>query len=153
MDCNAVFNILTRGPFPSGAPEDQQVERHLETCHDCWRLAEALRPAADLFHESISPAESRTLPGYWGDATPPGVLVAQIAHNAAQPPYRTTRKTNTNPQSGPQAPSAVTLHAAMGRTPAIVHEHRTNNGRELLRIVTFVGLVMVATVGVNWFLS
>jgi hypothetical protein len=58
--------VLTRGPFPSGAPEDWQVQQHLEGCPDCWQLAEALRPAGDVFHEAISPSEGRDLPGYWG---------------------------------------------------------------------------------------
>lgn len=58
--------VLTRGPFPSGAPEDWQVQQHIEGCPDCWQLAEALRPAGDVFHEAISPSEGRDLPGYWG---------------------------------------------------------------------------------------
>jgi hypothetical protein len=62
--------ILTRGPFPTGEPWDELVEAHLETCGDCWRLAEALRPALEVFQESVPPAESRDLPGYWGDARP-----------------------------------------------------------------------------------
>jgi hypothetical protein len=66
MDCNRAFMVLTRGPFPSGAPEDWQVQQHIEGCPDCWQLAEALRPAGDVFHEAISPSEGRDLPGYWG---------------------------------------------------------------------------------------
>ena len=46
MDCDQVFMILTRGPFPTGEPWDEQVEAHLESCSECWRLAEALRPAS-----------------------------------------------------------------------------------------------------------
>jgi hypothetical protein len=70
MDCDRVFTILTRGPFPTGEAWDEQVEAHLELCADCWRLAEALRPALEVFQEAIPPAESRHLPGYWGDARP-----------------------------------------------------------------------------------
>ena len=29
MTCDDVFDILTRGPFPSGAAEDESVQRHL----------------------------------------------------------------------------------------------------------------------------
>jgi hypothetical protein len=70
MDCDQVFSILTRGPFPTGEPWDEQVEAHLETCADCWRLAEALRPALEVAQEAVPPAEGRNLPGYWGDARP-----------------------------------------------------------------------------------
>ena len=78
MDCDQVFMILTRGPFPTGEPWDEQVEAHLETCTDCWRLAEALRPALEVFQEAIPPAEGRDLPGYWGDARPASAVVAQL---------------------------------------------------------------------------
>lgn len=44
MRCDDVFEILTRGPFPSGATTDESVERHLECCHECRTFAEALRP-------------------------------------------------------------------------------------------------------------
>ena len=66
MDCDQVFMILTRGPFPTGEPWDEEVEDHLEICGDCWRLAEALRPALEIFQEAVPPAEGRDLPGYWG---------------------------------------------------------------------------------------
>ncbi|MCO6455001.1 MAG: hypothetical protein J5I93_06850 [Pirellulaceae bacterium] len=66
MNCDRVFEILTRGPFPSGDPADPQVERHLLVCHECRLLAEALRPAVELLHECVEPEESRQLPGYRG---------------------------------------------------------------------------------------
>lgn len=67
MNCDQVFDVLTRGPFPTGDPSDHEVERHLDRCYECARLAEALRPALDLIHESIPTEESRDLPGYWGE--------------------------------------------------------------------------------------
>jgi len=79
MECDQVFKILTRGPFPTGEPWDEQVEAHLEMCAECWRLAEALRPALEVVQEAIPPAESRCLPGYWGDARPTGVSVTGLA--------------------------------------------------------------------------
>lgn len=82
MNCDEVFGILTRGPFPTGEPWDEQVEAHLEHCGDCWRLAEALRPALEIFQESVPPAESRDLPGYWGDARPAGAMVAELTTTA-----------------------------------------------------------------------
>lgn len=84
MDCDQVFMILTRGPFPTGAPSDELVEEHLETCGDCWRLAEALRPALEVFQESIPPIESRELPGYWGDARPASAVVAKLTQTTAR---------------------------------------------------------------------
>jgi hypothetical protein len=79
MDCDQVFMILTRGPFPTGEPWDEQVESHLETCSDCWRLAEALRPALEIFQEAVPPSEGRDLPGYWGDARPASAVATEIS--------------------------------------------------------------------------
>jgi hypothetical protein len=78
MDCDQVFMILTRGPFPTGEAWDEEVEAHLEMCADCWRLAEALRPALEVFQEAVPPAEGRDLPGYWGDARPASAAVAEL---------------------------------------------------------------------------
>jgi len=66
MNCDQVFDILTRGPFPTGARSDRAVELHLSECPECQRLANALRPAIELFQEAISGDEGRELPGYWG---------------------------------------------------------------------------------------
>lgn len=82
MDCDQVFMILTRGPFPTGEAWDEQVESHLESCSECWRLAEALRPALEVFQEAVPPAESRELPGYWGDARPASEVIAEITNSA-----------------------------------------------------------------------
>ncbi len=84
MDCDQVFMILTRGPFPTGELWDEDVESHLETCADCWRLAEALRPALEVFQEAVPPAESRDLPGYWGDARPAGAVVFELSRSPAR---------------------------------------------------------------------
>jgi hypothetical protein len=65
MNCDQVFDVLTRGPFPTGTDCDVPVEVHLAGCAGCRRLAEALRPAIELFQESVDPEESRELPGYW----------------------------------------------------------------------------------------
>jgi hypothetical protein len=84
MDCDQVFKVLTCGPFPTGEPWDEQVEGHLETCAACWRLAEALRPALEVVQEAIPPAESRNLPGYWGDARPASAAHGQLATGTAR---------------------------------------------------------------------
>lgn len=59
LDCDRVFERLTRGPFPASVPTDEEtlVADHLAACHDCRRLAEALRPAVDLLHEVRSTDE------------------------------------------------------------------------------------------------
>jgi hypothetical protein len=84
MDCDQVFMILTRGPFPTGESWDEDVETHLETCGGCWRIAEALRPALEVFQEAVPPAEGRDLPGYWGDARPSSSSVAQLTRRATK---------------------------------------------------------------------
>lgn len=66
IHCDEVFDILTRGPFPTGAPSDGIVEAHLNHCDACRQLAEALRPAIELLQEAISPEESDGLPRYGG---------------------------------------------------------------------------------------
>lgn len=68
IQCDEVFDILTRGPFPTGAPSDGVVESHLTHCRGCRELAEALRPAIELFQEAVTPEESRNLPSYWGES-------------------------------------------------------------------------------------
>ena len=67
MNCDHVFEILTRGPFPTSSSIDAGVEEHLAECAECREMAEALRPAVNLFHESLSMDESDSLPGYQGE--------------------------------------------------------------------------------------
>lgn len=66
ISCDQVFEVLTRGPFPTGQPGDEAVERHLRACHECRQLAEALQPAVELLHESLDPAQTADLPEYQG---------------------------------------------------------------------------------------
>lgn len=66
VSCDHVFDILTRGPFPTGHSSDEAVEQHLRVCHDCRQLAEALRPAVELLHEAVARDESLALPEYQG---------------------------------------------------------------------------------------
>jgi len=76
MNCDQVFEVLTRGPFPTGADSDQAVEHHLRCCHDCRELAEALQPAVELLHEAIGPEEASGLPEYQG-------VLANLDHRVA----------------------------------------------------------------------
>ena len=73
MSCDDVFEILTRAPFPAGRSTDSDVELHLLSCHDCRRLAEALRPAVALFHEASHEPAYSDLPVYLGTLDSPNV--------------------------------------------------------------------------------
>ena len=77
MNCDDVFRILTRGPFPCGDPSDEAVERHLAKCDACRRLAEALQPAIELTEESVAPEESSNLPAYWGELFHPSLRIPE----------------------------------------------------------------------------
>jgi len=66
INCDQVFEVLTRGPFPTGSADDEAVERHLRACHDCRQLAEALRPAVALMHEAVAADQAVDLPEYQG---------------------------------------------------------------------------------------
>ena len=102
IHCDEVFDILTRGPFPAGLESDAAVEHHLRCCHDCRQLAEALRPAVELFHECLSDDEVSQLPEYHGQATP---LTQPFARRLPQtiaevqlPPDRVPRHDHTRAQ-------------------------------------------------------
>jgi hypothetical protein len=112
VDCDQVFKILTSGPFPTGEPWDEQVEAHLESCADCWRLAEALRPALEVFQEAVPPAESRDLPGYWGDARPAPAIFGDMTHGASRTALAAGVRLATRPQRSYETyplPSEFTL--------------------------------------------
>ncbi len=82
LKCDDVFEILTRAPFPAeetsadvssvfaNAVFDNAmnlgVEQHLAGCYTCRALAEALRPATGLFHESMAEEQRSSLPSYHG---------------------------------------------------------------------------------------
>ncbi|QDU54212.1 hypothetical protein [Aeoliella mucimassa] len=82
MNCDQVFMILTSGPFPTGDRSDIEVENHLDHCPTCWRIAEALRPAHDVFEESVPAWEGRDLPGYWGESQPARAVMAELQQTA-----------------------------------------------------------------------
>ena len=76
LNCDDVFERLTRGPFPGdeddgSAEEDTAVETHLQACHECRQLAEALRPAVELLHEAYPEATEAALPAYHGQLVSP----------------------------------------------------------------------------------
>lgn len=90
LDCDDVFDRLTRGPFPSGATDDAAVESHLCACHECRELAEALRPAVNLLHEAYdAEVPDESLPAYRGAgpaalACPPARLPACLTPTRAR---------------------------------------------------------------------
>lgn len=84
MNCDEVFFVLTRGPFPSGHPDDVRVETHLELCPECWRFAQALRPAMEIVQEAVPAVEGRELPGYWGDSRPPVAALSEVSDLATR---------------------------------------------------------------------
>jgi len=87
LNCDQVFDVLTRGPFPSGLPEDAAVERHLAACHECRQLAEALRPAVEILHEAVRSDESSRLPAYRG-------VIARSARQQTPAVPKRQRRTN-----------------------------------------------------------
>jgi hypothetical protein len=104
MNCDQVFDILTRGPFPTGTPCDAGVEAHLSVCPECRRLAEALRPALELFQEAVGPEESRDLPGYW----------CAVATDRTQPVVADAKDRQPRvavPRTSTQAPATKTFSA------------------------------------------
>jgi hypothetical protein len=111
MNCDQVFEVLTRGPFPTGEPGDRDVEHHLRACHDCRQLAEALRPAVALLHEAIAADGAMDLPGYQGSLPD-----ERLAKSAARKRNRHLPAPLTAASRGerrqPQAISAVRLVAA-----------------------------------------
>jgi hypothetical protein len=133
MDCDQVFSVLTRGPFPTGDSSDVAVELHLERCDECWRIAEALRPAHDLFEESIPADETRDLPGYWGDTAASRTAYAQVQASAI--------RTATAPRIG--RPSRATGFAPRGVPETI-------GWFDVMRITSFLLLLSCAAFGMAW---
>jgi hypothetical protein len=94
MNCDEVFAILTRGPFPSGDRHDRFVEAHLQLCLDCQRLAEALRPNDENRPEAVAPEDTVSLPGYWGGPLDAEIHpILSLAKTAGQPQPKRTKKT------------------------------------------------------------
>src|SRR5262245_39145972 len=97
LSCDQVFDVLTRGPFPSGDASDEGVEHHLRACHDCRRLAEALRPAVELLHEAVDREQALDLPEYQGTLPrqEPTIAkerpLAQGLRQLSRPPHDTRR--------------------------------------------------------------
>jgi hypothetical protein len=57
MNCDEVFDLLTLPAQCIGAQQREQIERHLDDCSSCARLAEAISPAVELFAHTAEKAE------------------------------------------------------------------------------------------------
>jgi len=108
MNCDQVFEVLTRGPFPTGADSDDAVEHHLRCCHECRELAEALQPAVELMHEAIAPEHASGLPEY------SGVLASrqrEVATAEAERPTPLRVRRLARSESAQRRPSALVSFA------------------------------------------
>jgi len=128
LNCDQVFEVLTRGPFPSGNPQDEAVERHLRACHECRQLAEALRPAVALMHEAVSSDEADRLPEYQGSLPwqrrstpqkPPKARLAGSSRSQRRPANRAPTMLRGEPRpaqmlSGIRMIAASLILAALG---------------------------------------
>jgi hypothetical protein len=118
LNCDQVFDVLTRGPFPTGQPEDEAVEQHLRACHECRRLAEALRPAVAVMHEAVAADQAIDLPEYQGSLPPTGparrrLSIARLARTTASTPATARLASSRRGQPRqPQTISAARLIAA-----------------------------------------
>jgi hypothetical protein len=89
-----------------GTPCDEPLEAHLGECGECRRLAEALRPALELFQEAVAPEESRDLPGYWCAAASDGPR-ASVSYAPEVEPLQPRRRS---------APPGAASRRTVGRT-------------------------------------
>jgi hypothetical protein len=103
LTCDQVFDALTRGPFPTGHADDDAVESHLLACHECRRLAEALRPAVALMHEAGGD-ETDDLPRYQGS----------LPESSPRPLYRLLESADANSLPPVQSCQRSTPHAISG---------------------------------------
>ncbi len=93
--CDDVFDVLTRGPFPTGQHEtDFPVQRHLTVCHSCRELAEALRPVTAVLAEGQYDVadEETSLPVFLAEQRAPcSCCVADQAESPSTDPVRQLR--------------------------------------------------------------
>lgn len=147
MDCDRVFYVLTAGPFPTGTDLDDQVEIHLSDCKDCRSLSEALRPAPELFHESLTPSENRDLPIYhamsmtsssWLEANSIKDHPSQLMHSTLNRPIR------------PSSPSRQTDGYTRDRWSNMVSSVEIGQRRDFTTVLTFVSLLAITMFSLGW---
>ncbi len=65
LKCDEVFDLLTAGPLDEAESNQAAgVDEHLLECDSCRNLAEAMRPALHILHESLPPEQLEGLPVY-----------------------------------------------------------------------------------------
>ena len=121
--CDQVFEVLTRGPFPTGDSSDESVEHHLRACHECRQLAEALRPAVALLHEAVAADQAMGLPGYQGS----------LPQDEAQPRHLSVVRLASSPR--PTSPAPLSSRAPARREEA---DHRSTSNYVRLIAATLI---------------
>ncbi len=101
MDCNQVFMVLTRAPFPTGGSVDAPVERHLLSCESCRQIAEAFRPCESQSHERLTIAQRRHLPRYRSEVSPVLARGDESIHRAYLGNRSDTLNESVRPEAGP----------------------------------------------------
>ena len=139
ITCDEVFDVLTRGPFPTGSEDgvDDAVELHISGCHECRQLAEALRPAVHLLQEAMA---EEGLPTYRGAIQPSFPSNWQPVFNASDGSDPTDRST-----SAPSDPSPLSeptgRHAPWHACPRV--DHKSLWLAQLTRIAAAVLLILL----------
>lgn len=134
MNCDHVFAVLTSGPFPRGSRDDADVERHLEVCPSCWRIAEALRPAAEISAEALPSAQARLLPGYHCQTQTPATIATRQAETRGQGP-----RNGSAPSTQSWPPRLGNFGRAPHRQTPVpqYYVESTNSWSEIARVALF----------------
>lgn len=144
MDCDRVFNILTAGPFPTGSDFDEPVEQHLSVCLACRSLSEALRPAPELFHESLTPSENCALPTYHAMS-----LTSSVRQETSSQQEMRSHST----------PATALRHNRSGNQYRSFSKDRWNNmvssvevgqRSEITTVLTFISLLAITMYSLGW---
>jgi hypothetical protein len=143
MECDQVFMVLTRAPFPTGTAIDAPVETHLARCPSCGRVAEALRPAPELFHEALTPREGSVLPGYRSgivslQATPAGYVSMGVRYGGGA-------ITQRRPAVGRRVLPAM--------APLVTAERSPTPWRELTVLASFLVALAAGMTTLGWVLG
>ena len=100
LSCERVFELLTRGPFPAGETSDVQVIEHIDVCHECRELAEALRPVTDVLHESLLAADRVGLPCYDPSSLSGAYNESGSSETVASDMHRRSRQARSSAMAG-----------------------------------------------------
>lgn len=108
VNCDLVFERLTRSSFPAltsvenESAQDDAIVKHLQSCRSCREFAEAMQPAAELFHESMQCQED--LPACRIDFSKLEILPtnrATTAANSSVSPWNLTTESDSDQEQSP----------------------------------------------------